>query len=227
MRVHRLRESILLTSLVLAGIAAGDANPAVPAAAQPAIWRYEDAVAADDAERAKAVSAADAARDKTIGAAKATLVTDLRAAQKDALQKDNVDVATAIAVLAKNPGALAQATSGDGPGANAKAGDLSGTWTVYCSYFRDGYAGEGSVRSYEIKGNDVTVREIEGLNKNKSPMSAKIQDGICLFPPTGSVQGETDEYTRFTKIGDRLLVEIWRSAADAKDNPPLRMGITK
>src|SRR5687767_13367346 len=78
--------------LILAAICAaapGDAPP-VPPAATPAMKKYQAAVAAADAERARAV-------DK----ARAQLVADLKVAQRAALERNDVDGATAVAAMAK------------------------------------------------------------------------------------------------------------------------------
>jgi hypothetical protein len=69
--------------------APGD-TPAIPLAARPALKRYDMAVATADAERVKAVNNA-----------REQLVTDLKAAQKIALQKNDIDGATALAQLGK------------------------------------------------------------------------------------------------------------------------------
>jgi hypothetical protein len=78
---------LLLAAVCLA--APGD-SAGIPPAARPAIKKYELAVATADAERARAV-------DKARG----QLVTDLKDAQKTALQNNDVDGATAVAQLAK------------------------------------------------------------------------------------------------------------------------------
>jgi len=71
-------------------LAAPHHPPAVPAAATPAVKKYQDAVAVAEADRTRAVEKA-----------RAQLVTDLKAAQKTALQNNDVDGATAIAAMAK------------------------------------------------------------------------------------------------------------------------------
>jgi len=94
MRIVLPLVAVFLTLAAVWPVAAAEA----PAAATPALKKYHDAVAAADAERARAM-------DK----ARAQLVTELKVAQKAALQNNDVDGATAIAVMAKEYAAMGRA----------------------------------------------------------------------------------------------------------------------
>jgi hypothetical protein len=86
MRIALPLVAALLTLAFVRPVAAGE----TPAGAAPALKKYREAVAAADAERAR-----------SIDRARAQLVKELKVAQKAALQNNDVDGATAIAVMAK------------------------------------------------------------------------------------------------------------------------------
>lgn len=89
-----MRAAPVLTVLLVCAIATASPAPKPPV---PKSRQAQDAYA----KAQKAIDAAQAVYNKAVGDAKRTLITDLRAAQKVALNRKDVDEATAIASAIK------------------------------------------------------------------------------------------------------------------------------
>lgn len=182
MRLTRLTRDCCLCLLLLLGADA----PSLPPGAIGPMHKYHEAIRAADAERQKAID-----RAATV------LVSELKVAQKQALEQNRVDEATMIAELVKAK-----------ESENVTTG-LDGSWTVHFRgyFFPSRY--DEIIRSYIIHGDLVEIHELQGAMAGKSARGT-LRDNICCFiPKEDSANGEV-ECTRFTRSGDELHVEIFR-----------------
>jgi hypothetical protein len=156
-----------------------------------------------------AVEEADVERGRSVEKARAALISDLRAAEKAALQRDDVDEATRIASLVKAQQTAAKAGITENAPTSSRpfVGQWHGRWrnSPDCGY---------------------TFTEDQFSSTGGASMKFTVEEG-SVVNKYSSARGEPRQVDRFSPAGqDRLLMESWATWDDyAAGKPPSDFGL--